>query len=254
MGSRARPNVEPKFGGKACPHYTETQPCNLQPCGCQTASGFKAHGSKYAGHNMNFCNQCRCHAGVEICTKRQCHVHSAAQICASTTCVYGARFGTADDLLSTAQAAATYGANWQSQPHEMTTLVRHHSRDANGAKFTCGHVKHTEECRCYCSDKGTKSIWHRADRHADSIRKGLTSAGCKCKSSWSYKGQTYSGCQNPSSTPNPLVNLAAHGEKHSTWCKIEPGTCKVTHARAVKAGSDWDTCETHAHLHIPVSL
>jgi len=29
---RKRANVEPKFGGKACPHYTETRACNVAPC------------------------------------------------------------------------------------------------------------------------------------------------------------------------------------------------------------------------------
>jgi len=226
----------------------------VQParCGCSTSSGPKGHGDKYAGFGKNFCNQCRCHAGVEVCTKRACHVHTAAQICASTTCSYGARFGSSDDVLSSIQAAAIYGANWQAKPHEMTTLVKHHSRDANGAKFNCGHVKHTSECRCYCSSMGNHHIWHRAKRHADSIAQGLTSAGCKCQPSWTFKGKTYNGCQNPSSTPNPLVDTTAHGDKHAKWCKIVAGSCHSvgTHSRSVKAGSDWDTCEDHTHLHI----
>jgi hypothetical protein len=29
---RSRPNVEPLFGGKACPHYKETRACNVHPC------------------------------------------------------------------------------------------------------------------------------------------------------------------------------------------------------------------------------
>ena len=68
---RARANVEPSFGGKACPHYTETQPCNVHECDCQTAGGSKAHGARYAGFGKNYCNQCVCHTGMEVCTTRE---------------------------------------------------------------------------------------------------------------------------------------------------------------------------------------
>ena len=130
--NRKRPNAEPRFGGKACPHYTETRPCGMVACGCNTRSGFKAHGAHYAGFGKNYCNQCRCHSGTEVCTKRECGVHSSAQICASTTCKYGIRFGNTDEILSTTQAISAYGAGWASMGHEMTTLVKHDHRDANG--------------------------------------------------------------------------------------------------------------------------
>jgi hypothetical protein len=29
---RSRSQTEPRFGGKACPHYTETRPCNTHAC------------------------------------------------------------------------------------------------------------------------------------------------------------------------------------------------------------------------------
>jgi hypothetical protein len=224
-------------------------------CGCETGSGLKAHNDKYAGFGANFCNVCRCHAGQEICTEHECHVHSSSQICASTTCNYGVRFAGTDELLSTTQSIEEYGANWEDQPHEMTTLVKHHSADANGAKFSCGHVRHTEECRCYCTAAAgaTTHIWHHAQRHADSIAKGLTAAGCTCQANWTHDGQTYNGCQNPSSTPNPLLDHGDHGDKHDAWCKIVAGSC-VT-GRAAPAGADWDTCSEHRtfDMHIDMS-
>jgi hypothetical protein len=228
----------------------------VHECGCQTAGGFKAHGAHYAGFGKNFCNQCVCHTGTEVCSTRECHVHSTAQICASTKCSYGVRFGNTDELLSTTQSIAAYGANWKDQPHEMTTVVQHDHMDANGGKFSCGHVQHTDECRCYCSDSGTHHIWHRTERHADSIAAGLTSAGCTCQTDWTHRGQTYNGCQNPSYSPNPLLDTSAIGEKRGPWCKIVAGSCGAvsgsTHQNAVKAGADWDTCEAVAHLHIAI--
>jgi len=231
----------------------------VHECGCQTAGGSKAHGDHYAGFGQNYCNQCRCHTGVEVCTTRQCDVHSTAQLCASTSCEYGIRFDGTDDLLSTVEAVEQYPSGWESQPHEMTTLVMHDSEDANGSKFSCGHVMHTDECRCYCSDgQTTHHIWHRAALHADTIAKGLTSAGCTCQDNWTHRGQTYNGCQNPTHSPNSLLDTSSHGEKREAWCKIIAGSCNPvsSFADAVKAGADWDTCETVAHLHlqIPVRL
>jgi hypothetical protein len=230
----------------------------MHECGCQTAGGIKAHGAHYAGFDKNYCNQCRCHAGVEVCTTRQCNVAATATLCASTTCQYGIRFAGTDALLSKAEAISTVGTNWENQPYEMTTMVKHDSADANGAKFSCGHVMHTEECRCYCSDSGTHHIWHRAERHADAIAKGLTAAGCTCQDNWTHRGQTYNGCQNPTHSPNPLLDTSSHGEKREAWCKIVPGSCSAANSfkDAVKAGADWDTCEevTHLHLKIPARL
>merc|ERR1719486_379876 len=241
----------------ACPHYTETDSCNLMPCSCTTSHGIKNHGSKYVGFGKNYCNQCRCHAGVEVCTKRACAVATSARLCESTTCAYGARFRGIgdDDVLTALEAVKEFGANWKAMPHEMTTLVRHHHEDANGAKFNCGHVPGTGQCKCYCSKTGNHHIWHRSLRHPESIAKGYTSAGCTCESNWSYDGKTYNGCQNPSTTPNPLVDLTKHGDKHTSWCKIVPGSChsKGTHITAVQAGSNWDTCEKEAHLHMEIS-
>jgi hypothetical protein len=156
--------------------------------------------------------------------------------------------------LSTAQAIETYGDDWKDEPHEMTTMVKHYTNDANGAKFSCGHVKGTEKCRCYCSDSDTTHhIWHRAARHTDSIAKGLTSAGCKCQASWTHRGQTYHGCKNPSYSPNPLLDTSAIGEKREAWCKIVAGSCNAGgFSKAVKAGADWDTCEADAHLHLTI--
>merc|ERR1712127_121446 len=173
---------------------------------------------------MNFCNQCRCHAGREMCTKRACAVHSTAQLCASTTCRYGVRFGNTDGILSETQATKAYGASWSSMQHEMTTLVQHHHKDANGAKFSCGHVVHTDKCKCYCSNQGN----------------------------WSHRGKTYTGCANPKYTPNPLLDTSVHGEKHDKWCKIVPGSCSKS--SAVKAGDDWDMCSGQRHFHIEVPL
>jgi len=255
--NRARPNAEPRFGGKACPHYTETRPCGMVACGCNTLSGFKAHGAHYAGFGKNYCNQCRCHSGKEVCTQRECGVHSSAQICASTTCRYGIRFGNTDEILSTTQAISAYGAGWASMGHEMTTLVKHDHRDANGGKFHCGHVMHTNKCNCFCSTEGASShIWHRAARHADSIVAGLTSAGCKCQANWTHRGKALSGCANPSYTPNPLLDTSAHGEKREAWCKIVPGSCKAvgTHRDTVRAGGDWDTCSKMAHVHLTIPM
>jgi hypothetical protein len=248
-------HVEPRFGGKACPHYSETRPCNVVPCGCNTAGGFKRHGTHYAGFGKNYCNQCRCHAGTEHCTKRACGVPSSAQICDKTTCKYGAVFGNNYKVLAPAEAVAIYGKNWASRPHEMTTLVKHHSRDANGAKFSCGHVMHTDQCKCYCSNgKAPSHIWHRAKRHADTIRLGQTSAGCKCQSSWSFQGKRYSGCVNPKVTPNPLLQMP-HGGKREAWCKIVPGSCvSYSPQRVIPAGSDWDTCSELRHFKIHVAL
>jgi len=248
-------HVEPRFGGKACPHYSETRPCNVVPCGCNTAGGFKRHGTHYAGFGKNYCNQCRCHAGTEHCTKRACGVPSSAQICDKTTCKYGAVFGNNYKVLAPIEAVAIYGKNWASRPHEMTTLVKHHSRDANGAKFSCGHVMHTDQCKCYCSDgKAPSHIWHRAKRHADTIRLGQTSAGCKCQSSWSFQGKRYSGCVNPKVTPNPLLQMP-HGGKREAWCKIVPGSCvSYSPQRVIPAGSDWDTCSELRHFKIHVAL
>jgi hypothetical protein len=249
---RTRPNVEPTFGGKACPHSAETQACNMWACACDTVGGTKAHGARYAGFGKNFCNQCRCHAGKEMCTKRACAVHSTAQLCASTACRYGVRFGNTDDILSTTQALEAYGASWSSMQHEFTTVVQHHHTDANGAKFSCGHVMHTDMCKCYCSNAGNHHIWLHTKRHADTIKLGLTSAGCKCQTDWSHRGKNYNGCANPNYTPNPLLDTSAHGEKREAWCKIVPGSCSLT--SAVKAGNDWDTCSDQRHLHIVVPL
>ena len=248
--SRARPNVQPKFGGVACPHTAETQACNMHACGCTTQGGAKAHGARYAGFGKNFCNQCRCHAGKEMCTKRACAVHSTAQLCASTTCRYGVRFGNTDDILSTTQSLKAYGAGWMSKAHEMTTVVRHHHKDANGAKFSCGHVMHTTKCKCFCAQTGAAHIWHHTKRHPDSIAKGLTSAGCKCQTNWTHRGKTFNGCQNPSFTPNALLDITAHGEKREAWCKVVAGSCPT--GRAVKAGADWDTCSHQRHYNIDV--
>jgi len=250
--SRARPNVQPKFGGDACPHTAETQACNMHACGCTTEGGFKDHGARYAGFGKNFCNQCRCHAGKEMCTKRACAVHSTAQLCASTTCRYGVRFGNTDGIFSVTQAIQAYGASWSSMQHEMTTVVHHHHKDANGAKFSCGHVMHTRTCKCYCSNAGSHHIWVHTKRHAATIKRGLTSAGCKCQANWSHRGTTYNGCANPTYTPNPLLDTSTHGEKREDWCKIVPGSCSKS--SAVKAGDDWDTCSEERHFHIKVPL
>jgi hypothetical protein len=226
-------------------------------CGCNTRSGFKAHGASYAGFGKNYCNQCRCHSGKEVCTKRECGVHSSAQICASTTCRYGIRFGNTDEILSTTQAISEYGAGWASMGHEMTTLVFHDHRDANGGKFHCGHVMHTNKCNCFCSTEGANShIWHRAPRHADSIAAGLTSAGCKCQANWTHRGKTYNGCANPNFTPNPLLDTSAHGEKREAWCKIVPGSCTalVGATATVRAGGDWDTCSKTKHVHLTIPM
>ena len=92
-------------------------------------------------------------------------------------------------------------------PLEPRGVPPHDHKDANGGKFHCGHVMHTNKCTCYCSTEGAHShIWHRAPRHADSIAAGLTSAGCKCQANWTHRGKALSGCANPSYTPNPLLD------------------------------------------------
>merc|ERR1711908_248213 len=123
-------------------------------------------------------------------------------------------------------------------------------------KFSCGHVLHTTDCKCYCSNTGSRHIWVRAERHAEALSLGMTSAGCKCQADWTYKGNTYNGCQSPKSSPHALIDTNTNlGDKHASWCKIVPGTCTQQRSglsNAVRAGADWDTCEAHTHVKLQI--
>ena len=88
---------------------------------------------------------------------------------------------------------------------------------------------------------------HHAQRHAESIALGKTSAGCDCAADWMAGARgPFNGCQNPNTAGKPA---SYGGEKHSDWCVIVAGSCP-TDSNAVPAGVDaatqWDTCESHA--------
>ena len=238
--TRARTNVEPTFGGDVCPTTNEqTQKCNIQACGC--ASG-KQHGEKYTGFGKNYCNQCKCHNGKDVCEERACNVHSTAKVCSSTKCTYGVLFTATQNFMSITKAFVKYGGSWANKAHEMTTLVKHDLTDKNGKTFHCGHVRDTTDtCKCYCSNSGGRHIWHHAKRHAKSITLGHTAALCDCQKNWTNNGKIFNGCQNPAAAGEPA---RYGGTKPHSWCKIVAGSCHGA-PNAIPAGSDWDTCETH---------
>merc|ERR1712146_414152 len=169
--------------------------------------------------------------------------HASADICDKTTCEYGALFHDSDEFVTFDVATAERGNNWQTtEDFELSMLVKHDETDSNGSIFHCGHVRDTTDtCKCYCSNAGDHHIWHHAKRHAHSIQMGHTAALCQCQKNWVHNGKIFNGCQSPTAAGEPARYGATH--PHS-WCKIVPGSCNGG-ARAVTAGSDWDSCDTH---------
>jgi len=220
----------------------------------------RQHGEKYAGFGKNFCNRCKCHNGQQICTERDCGVSDKKE-CSTTRCTYGVRFADVVGVMKLKDAEALYGDGLPGKKYEMATLVQHSVKDKNGDRFTCGVTDHTKrltddvQCKCYCSFTGKQMIWHHEDRHQDEIKLGLTSARCKCKDSWTFRGRKFSGCANPKVAGIPLPEgdhtterggwADDHGQAPHNWCKVETNSCQPGR---VPAGADWDTCEDTAHF------
>merc|ERR1712054_751166 len=99
---RSRSQTEPRFGGKACPHYTETRPCNTHRCanhcivtafsawttctkscgsGVQSRSRSVTSAPRFGGYACPYLNEKR------ACNKHACASHCVvSQFSAWTTC------------------------------------------------------------------------------------------------------------------------------------------------------------------------
>merc|ERR1719378_1648413 len=158
---RSRVQIEPRFGGKACPHYTETRACNTHVCpiDCGVATwGSWDKCTKPCGIGRQ--TRTRTHVqpkfGGKSCPATQdvqnCNVQNCPKLCTHTKCKYLFR-----------------GGEWR-------TVVMHDAcKERNGNDYHCEHhfgtrtvtllggrtEVHSNTCTCHCDFEGTSSITHR---------------------------------------------------------------------------------------------
>ena len=158
--------VEPANGGKACPHPDEARGCNRSACAVDCAIGqWGAWSSctKTCGSGSQTRTRVVAHPkhGGAVCpassqSKSGCNPHMCLHVCSHTKCEYVFLGGTWRTSILTNKCSAheLHGGNFHCEHHFGTKTV------SLGGGMT---AQHTNECACYCSNKGTSSMTHGYD-------------------------------------------------------------------------------------------
>jgi len=103
---------------------------------CHVKDKHFEHGWQGGGLDENYCNLCRCHMGMMICTRKTCGIPTnlppGAAKCLHLTCSYHTAPDPRDHQL------------------DVSRVLVHHKREETHKQHRCAYNKWDQKCTCYC--------------------------------------------------------------------------------------------------------